>query len=244
MALKPIPAGEVPPFHKFIIYGPPGEGKTSWVAENCPDPIWFDFERSSDVLKAIGKLDIPVIPITPKDSPQDLENFILKDLNGIQKGKYKTIVFDTISSAQIFQLGHWMENNSKNDLPLYQDYRKSTTIFNRIFFALQHMDYHVALIAHEKDYYEGEGENKKLVQIGPGVTPALFESVRQLTSGVYRLQKKVSGIGKDAKPSWSMLVNNKGKYVAKNRYGLIDVEIENPTWDTFMKGNENAESVI
>jgi hypothetical protein len=237
VSLKPVTIDEAVRYFKTVIYGPQGEGKTRWTAENLPRPIaWFDFERSTDTLQDLeDKSGIEIFPIKPDGNPDEILAFV-RELKK-PTNKYKSIVFDTISTAQIFQINKWMEKQS-HDLPLFQDYRMSTHIFNKIFFELQHTDIHVVLIAHEREIWEGEPPNRRKIAVGPAITPALHDSVTQLVSGVFRLQKTPS-MRAGVKPTWAMISNKKDKFVAKNRYGITDTVIENPTWNTFMKGNVN-----
>lgn len=238
--LKAVDVSEEPLYAKFLIYGPQGEGKTTWAAENLPSPTFLDFERSTDSLITRAKRDpefakkmesVKIVHVTPQDKPADVEAFC-RDFE--KKSDSESLVFDTISTSQIFQLGSSIADK-RQDHPLIQDYRDSTQIFNNIFLRLQHIKKHVVLIAHERTVWEGDLSSRKKVAIGPNVTPALQDSVTQLVSGVFRLQRK-QAVGKDAMPTWSMLINSKGLYLAKNRYGLTQAEIDNPTWDTFMKG--------
>lgn len=225
----------MPEFFKVVLYSEPGVGKTRWVAENCPDPVFIDFEKSTQSIKNAGIKGVDVIPVTPHDNPAEIVTFC----KNIEKTKYKTLVLDTISTAQIFQLGDHMSKIAARDMPLFQDYRTSTHIFTEMFFGLQHANVHVVLIAHEKEYFSqpvGDPPVKKVVAIGPAVTPALHDSVEQLVSGVLRLQK-TTPLQRGASPTWSMLCNKKGLYQAKNRYGILDTEVQSPTWATFMKGN-------
>lgn len=236
MNLKAVPVGESELKFKALIYGPPGAGKTQWWAENVPNPVCLDFERSTDTLKKIGMDDIPVIHAHDIKTTSQVKDFCFD----IEKSSYKTIVFDTISTSQIFQLQDHMNrtkgaDNEKRLLPLFQDFRISTQTFNEIFFFLQHANVHVVLIAHERQFFTGEGDMKKLVSIGPSITPALQESTRQLINAVLYFQTKRSGLGASEKITRSMLCNTKGLYLAKNRYGIEETEIVNPTWATFME---------
>lgn len=232
MILKPTLVKDRDLYFKAIIYGEPGVGKTRWVAENCPNPVWIDFERSTDTLKKIGMNNIPVVD-SGEHSIVQIHQFVMKQA---EKPEYDTLVFDTISSAQTTQLAEHMidkfgKSEAKRLLPLYQDFRVSTQLFNEMFLALQHSKMHVVLIAHERENYVGEGETKRLVSIGPSVTPALQDSARQLVNAVLRYQK----VTKMGNVTRSMLCANKKLYLAKNRYNVPD-EIENPTWDSFMEG--------
>jgi hypothetical protein len=241
MSLKPLTLDEIRWFVKVLLYGPEGEGKTFWVADNCPKPaVWIDFERSSDTIKKAAetirpswKNDIEVIPVTPANDPKEVRDFI----TNIGKTKFKTVCFDTLSTSQTFQLNHWMtKGGGKTDqMPEWKDYRWSTTLFSRMLMDLQHANLNVVIVGHEQIYWEGEGDARRKVEVGPAVTPALHAAVKQLVSGVIRLQNKATTkvvAGKSVTETKStMLVRRKGLYVAKNRYGLLEPEIENPTWD-------------
>ena len=39
---------------RMLLYGLEGSQKTTWCAENLPEPVWVDFEHSTDTLKALG----------------------------------------------------------------------------------------------------------------------------------------------------------------------------------------------
>lgn len=242
--LKPLTLDEIKWFVKFLLYGPEGEGKTFWTADNCPKPaVWVDFERSSDTIKKASetirpqwKTEIEVIPVGPGNTPDQIKEFCAN----IEKTKFKTLVFDTLTTSQTFQLDHWMTTGrtkgDKGGMPEWKDYRWSTTLFGRILMGLQHANVNVVIIGHEKTYWEGDDDNRKKVEVGPAVTPALHDAVKQLISGVLRYQNKTTTKIVSGKPvtetKSTMLVRRKGLYVAKNRYGLLEQEIENPTWDS------------
>jgi hypothetical protein len=235
--LKTFNLDEMTLWIKMLLYGPQGVGKTTWTAMNCPKPAhWLDFERSTDTLIAmfraglLNKDDFRITPVGPGDKPSDVQAIV----KNIEKSGNQTIVFDTMTTSQIFQLQEHMKDQTR-DLPLFQDYRLSTHIFSEMFMQLQHSDVNVVLIAHERENWQGEPPNRVLRSIVPSVTPALHDAVTQLVSDVVRLQKKTA-VGRDAVPEWSMLMNTKGVYIAKNRAGVIAPEIKNPTWDLFTKG--------
>lgn len=241
MKLQPKKIDESTLYFKALIYGAPGVGKTRWTAENVPTPVFIDFERSTDTLKKIGMDHIDVIHAKDIESVSEIRDFCFD----VERSKFQTLVFDTVSSSQIFQLNkHMIDKYGKEDqkhlLPLFQDFRISTQTFNEIFFHLQHANINVVLLAHERENYQGEGEAKRLVSIGPSLTPALQDSTRQLVNAVLRLQKTTKGVGDRAITTRSMLCNSKGLYLAKNRYNVDETEIINPTWDTFMEEMNNG----
>jgi len=235
MSLKAMTLDEVSVYLKLLIYGPQGIGKTFWTAENCPKPaVWMDFERSSDTILSnrdrFKTEDFKIIQVTPDKDPKEVEDFC----KNIHKTEFKTIIFDTMTTSQVFQLDHWMNNGSKNKghSPTQPDYRESTTVFQRMFLRLQHAPINVVLIAHEREMWIGEGPSRRISSVIPSVTPALHDAVTQLVSGVFRLSKKNG--------KYQMLTETKGLYIAKNRYGIADVEVIDPTWNTFLKGMTNA----
>lgn len=226
---------EVSLYLKLLIYGPQGVGKTYWTAANCPKPaVWMDFERSSDTILSnrdvFSSDDFKIIQISPDKNPTEVEEFC----KNIHKTPFKTIVFDTMTTSQIFQLDHWMTHGSKSksSSPTQPDYRESTTVFQRMFLRLQHAPINVVLVAHEREFTMGEGAERRIVSVVPAVTPALHDAVTQLVSGVFRLSKKNG--------KYQMLTETKGLYIAKNRYGITDTEVIEPTWNTFLKGMTNA----
>ena len=241
--LKPLTLDQIEWFVKVLLYGPEGEGKTFWTADNCPKPAcWLDFERSSDTIKKASetirpswKDEIEVVPIGTGNTPDEVRDFC----RNIEKTKFKTLVLDTLSTSQTFQLDHWMTTGrtkgDKGGMAEWKDYRWSTTLFSRILMDLQQANINIVIIGHEKIYWEGEGESRKKTEVGPAVTPALHDAVKQLVSGVIRLQNKTTTklvAGKSVtETKATMLVRRKGLYVAKNRYGLMQQEIESPTWE-------------
>ena len=231
--MKITSTNDIELFFKVLIYGEPGVGKTQWVAENVPKPIWMDFERSTDTLAKIG-IDVPVMQAKDIKSTKEIKDFCFD----IEKSEYETLVIDTVSTSQIFQLENHMRvkygDDAKRLLPLFQDFRISTQTFNEIFFFLQHAKVNIVLIAHERTNFIGDGDSKKIISIGPSLTPALQESTRQLVNAVLRFQKKTTGVGPNAVTKRSMLCNSKGLYLAKNRYGIQETEVDSPTWATFM----------
>lgn len=233
--LKVQTVGELQWFLKMGIYGPAGAGKTTWVAKNVPNPIWFDFERSTDTLKAIGMDHIPTVPIGPDSNPQEAAEFIKKT---VKSKEYETIVFDTVSSSQIFQLTD-VTSKANHELALIQDFRISTNYFSSLFFWLQHQPINVVLIGHERELYEGDLANRRKVGITMEVTPALAEATRQLTSNMVRLTREKKGLGANATVEWHMQVNSGGLVIAKNRCNIQEEKLINPTWDDFAKGMYN-----
>lgn len=230
---------ETEEYIKLLLYGTPGVGKTTFCGHS-PKPLFVDFEASTDVLRHTkGMEDIKVL--RPKRMQEVLD--IIPDL---PKSEFETIVFDTISSWQDFQLEeHMVEVEKKSSgrqsrhLPLFQDFRISTQVFKEIFRQLQNMPINVVLIAHDKEITrKREDGTDVVVGIRPELTPRLNDSVMRLINiaAYYTQEANIKG-----EYTRKLYVNSTNLIRAKNRLGIMEQYLENPTWDSLTKGvNRNA----
>lgn len=223
---------DTPEYFKALIYGKGGTRKTTF-ASTAPDPFWIDMERSTDTLRHIGKGDVAVVrPHSMKDVQDAVKTFI--------KGSYQTLVFDTATRLQIFQLSEQMleavRKNSSRDLylPYQADYRRSGNVMDELFYELQMCDKHVIIIAHEKIFIDDE--TKRVTAILPDLTPRLRDAIGGLINVVAYVELK-SGVNKTLEQV--MHVNSSGKFFAKNRLNLTEPLI-NPTFNQFFKENSNG----
>lgn len=229
---------EMPSWIKFCLYGPQGSGKTT-LASTAPNPLWVDFERSSEALRVIPEAkNIPIfVPKNMKEVFGVVEEF--------KKSKnLETIVFDTGTRLQLFQLREDMKSvvikNPSRDiyLPLFQEFRRSSEILDTLFTILQDMEKHVIIICHETDDWEGTDTERRLVKIRPDLTPAIAKRLNGLlnVTGYYEYKP---GIGTN--PAKRILtVNQSGKIVAKNRLGITATTIENPNLKTIFTRSFNG----
>lgn len=78
-------------------------------------------------------------------------------------------------------------------LPRLQDFGAERSLLEQFVDMLLDTDKHVVVLAHEKDIYEGEGDDARLVGIGPLFTGQSMERVPLKFSEVYNLRSKKEG---------------------------------------------------
>jgi hypothetical protein len=223
---------DTPEYFKAMIYGKGGTRKTTF-ASTAPDPFWIDMERSTDTLRHIGMGHIEVVrPHSMKDVQDAVKAFL--------KSTHETLVFDTATRLQIFQLSEQMleavRKNSSRDLylPYQADYRRSGNVMDELFYELQMCDRHVIVIAHEKIFIDDE--TKRITAILPDLTPRLRDAIGGLINVVAYVELK-SGVNKTLEQV--MHFNSSGKFFAKNRLNITD-SLTNPTFDTIFKEQGNG----
>jgi len=220
---------DIPPWIKFCLYGPPGVGKT-FLAAGAPKPFFIDFERSTETLRGIPAFkDIPVL------KPKTMKN-VFDAVKEFTPSPYETLILDTGTRMQFFQLHEEMvgvaARQSSRDvyLPLFQEFRRSSEMMDDLFVQLQDMEKHVIIICHTQEDWEGKDDDRRMVRIRPDLTPAVAKKLNGLLNFTGYLEYK-PGMGTN--PAKRILtVNPSGKIVAKNRLGIQQTTIENPTLQT------------
>jgi hypothetical protein len=218
------PLSEQTHYIKLVLSGPAGTGKTTLCAE-AEDPIWCDFERSTEVLR---KLNPDLKVFRPKRGFQDVLRFTREALK-----VHKTLVYDTITSMQIFYMREYMartveeakRRNSNSDrsiyLPYQGDFRYATNELTEFFLMLQEADNNIIFVAHSKDYYaKGIDGSDKLIATRPHISPALWDNLEAFVNVVAHYVK----IGDKRR----MYLNPTGVIHAKNRLGITEPYVDNP----------------
>lgn len=217
----------VPQKIRTCIYGPPGSGKTTWAAD-APNPIWLDFENSTESLRKSH----PNTPIIPRSELVDAESVI----QWVDKpNEYDTIVVDTISSMNETWLLEYMRKKkgaSVTDVASQPDFRILNHQMKRFFYALITCDKHVVLIAHEKVWRDEKSDTPRVLEVRPALPPGAEASVERLINEAFYLETKSQIKGPDKR---IMHVSSQGKILAKNRQGLQETTIENPNWKDVYK---------
>ena len=206
-------------YGKYLIYGAPGTRKTTF-ASTFPNPVWIDLERSTDTLRHIHAPE-GIAVMRPKKMQEIID--IIKDF---PKSEFETLVVDTATRLQIFQLAEQMKDmiakNSSRDkyLPYQADYRRSGALLDELFSALQECDKNVVIIAHQKTFIDEE--TKRVTAVRPDLTPRLADAVSGLLNCV--------GYSEVKNNVQIMHFNSFGKVFAKNRLNIQE-PITNPTYE-------------
>ena len=226
------PVEETDEWIKLLLVGPPGGGKTRF-AGGAPEPIWFDFERSSETLRHVPSLsEIPVIRPEEEWGEEGWPKLV-QAVRELPDSKYNTVVFDTVRGLQDYQLRHHMMGMERKDkrsryVPTWPDYRISTGILEELLKELQRMPVNVVYISHEvtkKDDLEGSIETRN------NLTPMAAEVLNRLVSVIGYLDVNSDLRGNITR---KLLIGPGQRAVAKNRLDLENV-IEDPTWDKVFK---------
>ena len=227
----------------LFLYGPPGGGKTEFAA-GAPKPIWFDFERSTDTLANSRFPEYRKIPVLRNGTHfKNMQEFITGVKEAVASPDFETIVIDSVTRLQRFQMLEYLmvkegatakELNYTKELvnasrthykAEIQDWGFSTNLLDELFGVLDKSGKTIILIGHditEKDELTG------IIHTRFALTPALAGAVASLVSVVGYLKaanKPGKGIVR------TLTVNPTGKEISKNRLGLLDPVIEEPTWE-------------
>lgn len=223
------PLEDETPWIKMVLHGRPGVGKTFFAAK-APDPVFIDFERSTETLRHAGMTKVPVV--RPKTFKQ------VRDFVKEAPKKFGTIVFDTVSSMQTFYMREYMIEVEKKQsgrdkfLPYQGDYRYATNELTDLWLELQEMACNVIFIAHSKEI---ENENGNVIGIVPLLTPAVRDAISQFINVIGYLEAKTNPVAKTT--DRNLYLNSTNVILAKNRLGITEPFIKNPKFEDIFNGS-------
>lgn len=121
MVLKTINAEDIQTdLGTYLIYGPPGMGKTSAIKYLPGKTLVLDVDRTSRVLKGEKNIDIAYVDNT---NTWDYWSKLIIDLEKNHKGKYDNIVVDNISELERCMLSDLGSKGKNNGVPSQGDYQ-------------------------------------------------------------------------------------------------------------------------
>lgn len=224
---------ETPALVKMLLYGPPGVGKTRFCVD-APDPIWIDFERSTETLRWIDRGDIKAI------RPANRKEF-LELIKTVHQTEYKTLVIDSVSQQQDIHLAEEMIDIEKKSggrrsryLPLYQEFRISTEEMKEAFRILQETPINVVVIAHDRSVYRTDPDSgdQRLIRIMPDMTPRVNDAISRLINVIAYYDREVN---LKQEVTRKLYVNSTGLILAKNRLNIQQTFLTNPSWKDLVK---------
>jgi AAA domain len=216
------PLDEEVPWIKMVLHGFPGVGKT-YFAAHAPDPVFIDFERSTETLRKIaGKEKTPVV------RPETFKQ--VRDFVKVAPDRYGTIVFDTVSSMQTFYMREYMivegaKPGRDKFLPYQGDYRYATNELSDLWLELQEMACNVIFLAHTKEHTNDQGN---VVALRPLLTPAVGDALSQFINVIGYLELKPNPLAKTT--DRLLYLNSTNIILAKNRLGITEQSLKNPTF--------------
>ncbi len=224
---------KINPYQKIGIYGAEGVGKTYFSAF-APDPIFIDLENSTDTLKAL--IRDKVLPGGSVFVPENWKEVqdVVKEI--IASKKYKTIVIDTVTRLQKFQMNNYVRaqktvlEGKRDEFTRYQaDYLYSNNLLDSWLMDLMRLPINVILNAHvvHDIKIDKDTGSSTVLKTRPNLPPKLSGSMSELFSFIGYLEVKTDIGGRIER---SMRVNPTGIIVAKNRQNIQEMKIPNPTY--------------
>lgn len=231
---------------KALLYGAAGTQKSSF-SRGAPKPVIFDFERSADSLKYLeGTEGLSVIRID-RFNPTHTADYVLQGMvSSLTDPTFETIVIDTVDRMHSFFLKKHMESVEKSGktlvggdaykrtryLPQFQDHSLVTNYLDDFFELAQASDKNVVFVSHEVEQFDPPDSqgNQKFRGIRPGLTPSLSKKLRELINVV-----AFFSVGKNLRQDTVVKMQvgpTADPIIAKNRLGISQAIIENPTWES------------
>jgi hypothetical protein len=152
---------------KFLIYGPPGVGK-SWVAADYPSCYYIDTEGGADMDQYQAKLRASGgVYLGPGEGSLDFD-VVIDQMKALaeENHPYRTVVIDSIS--KLWNVALTDEQEALGDKDAFGAYKKlPTRKFASLLKWVNRLDLNVIFIAHQKEIW-GLNDKKQREVIGYG----------------------------------------------------------------------------
>lgn len=194
-------------FLRLLVLGPPKVGKTQTIISTAPKPVYVILSDDEAALqpaaRVVGPKDFFYDEVNSTQGPkllQQAEAAWREAIEGAKAGRYKSIVWDTMTSFAGYLVNAELvasTNQNGNEVPqtAYPSYaRRLTNYVGRLLAAQAH----VIVLAH--DVKESKELPGQLAKHGVGIVPGIAGSVRGNIAGkfqdvVYLEKRKGDGAG-------------------------------------------------
>lgn len=188
----PTPLSALPhnQFLNLLVISPQRMGKT-WLIGTCPRPIYVIASDPPSKLDSAGRADPELgmsdIYCDPCDavSGPELETQFEKCYReagvGAREGRYKTIVWDTLTGFAKFLADHYIR---ETDTKFGSGVQPFTATISSAIYRITKIPANVLVLAH--DYPTGEKIPGQMDKRGHGIVPNIYGSVRGWVSGQFR----------------------------------------------------------
>lgn len=197
------PVSSFTPEVKVVFYGKPGTGKTT-LACTFPKALLVDIsEKGSDSVRRVKGLN--VLRVADWDD-LDLIYWMLKD----NKDGYKSVIIDTMSSAQGLAIQKVMDNAGKTGeiggwgTMTKQMWGEVSSMLKSFILNIRDLPLNVAFIAHDKVFNVSDEEDESggiTPSVGPNLMPSIASTLNAAVGVIgntfirERFQKKIVLVG-------------------------------------------------
>jgi len=226
---------------KGVLFGPPKSGKTS-AAASRPKTLVLLTEPEGD-LPLRGRKGIDVV--RPENWGEMAS--VIRDLATTHKGKWETLVFDSVSMAFEVIGGKDIFKTLSDGRDVRQAYQRAGSAMNQLIFDAVRLPMNVVFVCqlkHEEEQDDGTALDPELGEhnLTMAVTPMVYKTLTPAVSFIGRTyQKKVYEDGKPKSEYW-VSFNDFGRSPAGSRIPLPE-QVQDLTMDKLlaaMKPNEGS----